>query len=489
MLATMLVLVVVGAVLAARWQGERAWKETRAELLAKGEKLDWSDFAPPPVPDAENFFADPVWEELEDYATSEAEANRRSGVAQAAGLRRIFESPVEEAETDRLKEKYHFRELSGYQPGTLLRTLFRELPTDPDFQRRAALCTLEVTGSMAPAMDKLRGLGRRPLARFPLSGGLPVRRFISYGYTVCSWAEIVCYRAWALAILGRNEEAAADLDLAFRLGDALSGEPRLDVIFYRLRILHVATGVLAAGMALHAWTDEQLAAFQRRLAALHLREDFDLAVRGQRAAANTWLASVESDRKRGEIVYRAVSGNPESISPPPWVFGLMALLFDLTGKNQQAIFNHLLQQWMEQPSRQSSALPRNELLDRRIANIRSSHLADMGHFLELVFLLRLASVEKYLAFVETDVREGIAACALERYFLRDGEYPEKLENVVPRFLPAVPLDPFDLSFLRFRRPAPQSFVLYAVGLDRIDGGGISGHSGSTGDVVWGEPVR
>src|ERR1035437_5977417 len=37
------------------WRGKRAWERYKHELEAQGEKLDWKDYIPPPVPDAQNF--------------------------------------------------------------------------------------------------------------------------------------------------------------------------------------------------------------------------------------------------------------------------------------------------------------------------------------------------------------------------------------------------------------------------------------------------
>src|SRR5712692_6607889 len=38
-------------------RGKRAWESCRRELIARGEKVDWSDFMPSPVADADNIFA------------------------------------------------------------------------------------------------------------------------------------------------------------------------------------------------------------------------------------------------------------------------------------------------------------------------------------------------------------------------------------------------------------------------------------------------
>ncbi len=52
------------------WRGQRAWAAYRTDAERRGVKLDLKDFLPPPVPDAENFAAIPIFEEI--FRASEA---------------------------------------------------------------------------------------------------------------------------------------------------------------------------------------------------------------------------------------------------------------------------------------------------------------------------------------------------------------------------------------------------------------------------------
>lgn len=65
--------------------------------------------------------------------------------------------------------------------------------------------------------------------------------------------------------------------------------------------------------------------------------------------------------------------------------------------------------------------------------------------------------------------------ALERYRAAEGEYPEKLEQLVPTYLPSVPVDPYsDLGFVYkpgADRKARASYTLYSVGEDNEDNAG------------------
>lgn len=70
------------------------------------------------------------------------------------------------------------------------------------------------------------------------------------------------------------------------------------------------------------------------------------------------------------------------------------------------------------------------------------------------------------------VRDGtLVAIALESYRLRHGAYPAALSDLVPAFLPAVPVDRFDGSPMKYRLAGSDSDarpILYSIGVDRFD---------------------
>lgn len=75
------------------------------------------------------------------------------------------------------------------------------------------------------------------------------------------------------------------------------------------------------------------------------------------------------------------------------------------------------------------------------------------------------------ALAETQRRMVITAIALRRHKLARGAWPARLDELVPQFLRAVPLDPMDGKSLRYRRAAGGAPLLYSVGTDGADAGG------------------
>jgi hypothetical protein len=87
--------------------------------------------------------------------------------------------------------------------------------------------------------------------------------------------------------------------------------------------------------------------------------------------------------------------------------------------------------------------------------------------------------------------QTIVACALERYRLAKGKYPETLENLAPQFIDRLPLDVCSGRPLKYRLLQDGWFALYGVGWNETDDGGVAvKKQGATeddperGDWVW-----
>lgn len=68
-------------------------------------------------------------------------------------------------------------------------------------------------------------------------------------------------------------------------------------------------------------------------------------------------------------------------------------------------------------------------------------------------------------------RCAVAAIAVRRFTLaHEGQLPKSLDDIVPDFLRAVPLDPYGTGALRYRRDEG-GFTVYSLGPDALDDGG------------------
>jgi hypothetical protein len=92
------------------------------------------------------------------------------------------------------------------------------------------------------------------------------------------------------------------------------------------------------------------------------------------------------------------------------------------------------------------------------------------------------------------LRCAIVALALERYRLDHGRWPERLDQLAPQYLTALPRDPCDGRALRYKA-LPDGVLVYSVGLDGEDNGGAlnrrePGAKGAdVGFRLWDPPHR
>ena len=85
------------------------------------------------------------------------------------------------------------------------------------------------------------------------------------------------------------------------------------------------------------------------------------------------------------------------------------------------------------------------------------------------------------------------AFALAEFKARRGAYPDRLDALVPEFLPELPADPFADGLVRYRRTPNGGFVAWSVGRDGVDERGVvqwdENAAGLRDDVAVHFPVR
>jgi hypothetical protein len=81
-------------------------------------------------------------------------------------------------------------------------------------------------------------------------------------------------------------------------------------------------------------------------------------------------------------------------------------------------------------------------------------------------------------------REVLLWCAIERFRLKHGSPPEKLDALVPEFLDKIPCDPVNGLELRYVRKGEQDYLLYSIGWNDKDDGGVDMKRRDLGDWVW-----
>ena len=87
-----------------------------------------------------------------------------------------------------------------------------------------------------------------------------------------------------------------------------------------------------------------------------------------------------------------------------------------------------------------------------------------------MLLPALGKASPKFASFEARRQAARVAVAIERYRLAHQRLPTALNELVPQFLPELPIDPFDGESIRYKRLA-NGYVVYCIGTDRVDSDG------------------
>ncbi len=124
--------------------------------------------------------------------------------------------------------------------------------------------------------------------------------------------------------------------------------------------------------------------------------------------------------------------------------------------------------------------------------MNSSRRANQARLFAKLLLPAVAQCGGRYGRAQATLDEARVACALERYHLAHGNYPEQLDALAPKFLTEVPTDVITRRPLVYRRTSDGRFLLYSVGWNQRDDGGVPGmttgkrprFNSSAGDWVW-----
>jgi hypothetical protein len=138
----------------------------------------------------------------------------------------------------------------------------------------------------------------------------------------------------------------------------------------------------------------------------------------------------------------------------------------------------------------------NRSIDTVLNNFSSSNYVRslLQHsMLAKLSLPSYSRVPQKVAFAQSEVDLAMLACALERYRLAHGQYPEELNALVPAFVTVLPHDIINGEPLKYRRTNDGRFILYSVGWNEKDDGGVVALNKDKhqdplqGDWVWQYP--
>jgi len=468
------------------WRGRKAWEAYVAGMEAKGERFDLESVLPPPVPDAENFARAPIFEPLSDYkqdSPPSALHGRDEKVAQV--VKTIHAAPPfrNEKAVNALKEikvrPTGEAPIGNWRKGTasnlqILADAYRKdssYPHAPEQSTPAEEVLMALT-----KYDKeyagFRDACARPKSRFPLRYEDNVAMPMPHLQVLLNFAKLAQTRALAELALGKVDAAFADENMIFRAGEAIQDEPVLIALLVRVSILEVGMQPLWEGMVRHQWTDEQLRTFDERLASVNLAAHCRNGIRGERNLFGFLVMDILKLHPQELYVFMAVNDGTGKSNP---VALAMYLLPTGWWDQNKVAMGYAYEQMLETVD--SNAM--RFYPERLSSQVESHSFAPYTKFADML-TPAATTVETRSAFTQGTVNLARIAVALERHWLKHGNYPPDLASLDADAKPAggsFPLDPATGRAAHYT-PADGRFLLYFEGWNQKDDGG---------QIVWSEP--
>jgi hypothetical protein len=478
-------------------RGEITWKREHARLVAAGEKLTFRDILGPEIPASQNAGAAMVFAAMFDYEKQrvtlptgektwstvwpQSNAWAQFQLALLLPSESLKSSTTSTPAIDLEAWSQSFRKMAAkpMQRGNYTSSLTLPPPGD---------AALDVLAGVAPAdtcLNEICAAATLVHCRFPIHWDDAFQALLPHVSELKSAQINLQLRCAAHLAAGRPDAAFADATNALNVAELLREEPLLISQLVRYAQLHIAVNTLWQGLAGHQWSDPQLESFQRRLAQVDCLPGLLLAYEGERVLG---IASLDLAIRDPQVFDSFMGG------PPGGMPFLRVIPRSIMRQNQVAILRFATAK-LERFRNVLAEAPQTGLC----AAIRA-HVPKLEDSIPQIFspytqILNAVAPATDNAInktgrAQTTIQLAIVACALERYRLAQGTFPEKLDQLAPRFLSNVPLDPMIDQPFHYQRTDDGWFLLYSVGLNGTDDGGemTSGIKGDKEENDWPWPV-
>lgn len=485
------------------WRTKHALNNFMNKWETKGEKFDLPSIIPPAVPDDQNFAMAPIWVESLKAILGPQKSRQFYGDNYAEDGRTDF--------VNRLSMSLAYNDEDGPPLGNWQKATLTDLRPWQDYYRTVASKTNLFpvpTSPQSPAQDVLLALSKYdpaieellqasalPYARFPVDYTFqpPAAILLPHLGMMRQVEKVLCLRSLAELQNGQSDKALADLNLTFRLIDSARGEPFLISLLVRIAMWQGSLQTIYEGLARHQWSDAQLVDIDSLLNKMDFLADYKYSITGERVLE---LANTEYLRRTGDFAMLDYSDNGSHNDQfKSFMFHLLPGAFfyqnELTMLQLDQECGPLL------VDDQSHSVSPKLVQQKTAAESKTLSHFSYGNAMARFIMPNLFNAVKKTAYAQETVDLTRVAIALERYRLAMGVYPDSLDALAPHFLPEVPNDIIDGGPLHYHRTSDGQFILYSIGWNETDDGGLVLSAGGSskaanidlGDWVWRYPQQ
>jgi len=469
-------------------RGTHAWNQYRQQLEARGEKLDFWAYVPPPVPDDQNFtmtpFLAPLFDFNPDYQNQTVKPwlwtlfkSKPKPVAQGQSLWRDtngFQRANEFAKELNVggSSGWIGWQFTDFQDSIAKTKGMASAAKKVSTRAESAGEVMQILKKYDTVLDELQTASQRPHARFNVKY---TNEFVPS--TLLPHLNVVSRVNWVFQLrasvelaLNQTDAAWSDIRMALYMADTIKDEPFLVSENVRAIMLRRSLQPIWEGLADHKWSEKQLREIQLRLG-----QSAILTPKTMRGELASMILTLDQMRTQSELEWSTETlpymktFMPHFLVPDGWFY-----------QNQLNYTRSCEELVLPVIDGSQRVFPAKAIANKEILVKENS-----GGFSPYRFIFKpllfgedmdvvLFGAERKLASFQTFINQAVVACALERYRLANGQFPETLNMISPQYLEKMPLDLITGEPLKYRRTADGQFVLYSVGWDEKDDGGTMG---------------
>lgn len=449
------------------FSGRMEWDRVKRELLARGEKLSYTELASAGPSGAMNVYDHPMFRELataspDEFKDRQFLMDKLLSVQTPEGLKSI---PLT-AGGDKKNPDVFF-------DNVVAKMRKERLPGAESESKSSAQIILSVLDEVSGEWQAAEQILERPVAK-PLA----VReRFETPSFLgkLLALAQFLSLRSRAALATGDARLAAHDTRLSFRLADIAGSEPLMITEMVRWAILGLPVYSIQRGIGKHAWNEQELREFERLILRGNVLETSGFALRGERGIFNQLMERMASSGKfPRDFGIESMENKPVFISQATAGLYARCLLY-----SDMAAHNFAIQQKIDLLEKQDPTAKvifgKPTIWETLRAPFSSISRSTMDEF-----VVRANHTQVLLD-------QTLIAIGLELYWFQHGSYPEKLSELPGKFLSRGTKDRMSGSEMLYRKTSPDSFDLWSVGWNRVDDDGIQERRDrEKEDWVWGK---
>jgi hypothetical protein len=319
------------------------------------------------------------------------------------------------------------------------------------------------------ALETFRDVARRSgTARFPVDFTAGIATLLPQAQSMRPAARVLSLQFYVDLHRGRTSDAVECLLGQLALAGALDQEPILISQLVRIAIVSVAAHHVQHLLGMPDVSDADLVRLQQALRKLECQSCLKHAMAGERAigysvCVDAWLSDGSTTMTPAQA-RQLSSRSPKRVADAAKI---LELNLRITEAAEKSLF---------------AALQAGAEAEAEMAALRAGLWNRISY--AMTMLVSPAYRQALTAFARMSAKRDFtdAALAAELFRRRQGRWPETLDELVPDFLPRVPLDAFTDQPLKMTSTADE-FKVYSVGSDgKDDNGNLSDRDAPSTDV-------